>query len=148
MTAIPAGHKGPNVRARFYKDDNGQVWCEENVAASKDSVSRKATPEMLQRWAAEYDAYEKGLDEVDVGGTPLVEVPGINKQIAQQYKIKGIRNAEDLAAISDGACSQLGIGALSARKAAQNLIAARRVEAMEAQLAAHQSRGKQKEAAA
>lgn len=149
MTAIPAAGKGLNVRARFWKDDDTKkVWCEERVAVSGDTVSMKAGPEHIQKWPAEYEAFMKGMDEVDVGGTPLTDVPGISKQIAQQYRLKGIRNAEELSAVSDGICSQLGLGALSARKAAQNLLAASEAAQLKAQLAALQEMRGRKEKAA
>lgn len=133
MTAIPAAKPGPNVRARFYKEGN-TVWLEETVVASKDSLAMKARPEHIQKWPREYEAFTQGQDEVDVGGIPLTEVPGITRELAKQYKLKGVRNAEELAALTDAGCSALGTGALTARKAAQNLLKAMQADVLQKQL--------------
>lgn len=135
MTAIPTVVKASNLRAEFYRnDDDPQVWVKITNLSSKDWVPLKATPELVKQYAADYEAFEKGAGNVDVGGTSLMEVPGITKEIARQYRMRNIRNAEELAAISDAACTQIGLGALSARKAAQNLLRANQADALQAQL--------------
>lgn len=137
MTAIPVAEKGPNVRARFYRDeDTKQIWFEANVLSSKDVYVAKARPEHIEKYAREYEAFDKGQEDIDVGGTSLLEVPGVTKDVARKYKLAGVRNAEELAGLSDGSCTQLGLGVLTARKAAQNMLAARENEALKAQLAA------------
>jgi flagellar capping protein FliD len=135
MTAIPQAMKSSNLRVKFTRnEDTGVVMIEVANLSSKDVYVAKAQAEHIKQYPAEYDAFEKGSPVVDVGGTPLTDVPGVNKEIAKAYRLKGVRNAEELAALSDAACSQMGTGVLAARKSAQLLLRANQADVLQAQL--------------
>lgn len=143
MTAIPQQAKTSNLRPEFYKDeDTGRTMIRVANLASKDVYVAKAQPEHFRQFPVAFEAFEKGGAEIDVGGTPLIDVPGISKDITRGYRLKGVRNAEELAALSDAACSQMGTGVLAARKAAQLLLKANQADALQAQLDARRGPGR------
>lgn len=122
-----------SLRAHFERnEDNGQVYIYIAIVGSKDVAVRKPTPEDLQQWSAEYAAFESGKGEEIRPGTPLTDVPGINSAAAKQYRAKNIHNAEELADLTDGACTALGMGVLTARNAAKNLLASHELAALKA----------------
>lgn len=135
MTAIPQVVRGSNLRAEFFKnEDTGRIMIRVANLASKDIYEAKAQPEHIQQFSDAYAAFENGKSEPDIGGTALTEVPGINREIAKVYRLKGVRNAEELAVLTDAACSQMGTGVLAARKAAQLLLRANQADALQTQL--------------
>jgi predicted RecB family nuclease len=56
-------------------------------------------------------------------------VPGIDKDKAMQLKLKGVRTAEELAALDDAACNAVGMGTLTFRKIARLLLQTKKLEA-------------------
>lgn len=134
MTAIPQSAKTPNLRPEFFKRDDGALMIRVANLASKDIYEAKAQPEHFTQFPHAYEAFEKGAPETEVSGTPLTDVPGITKEIARGYRTKNIRNAEELAALSDAACSAMGHGILTARKSAAMLLKANQSDALQAQL--------------
>lgn len=141
MTSIPQTVKTPNLRAEFYRNEpHPQVWVKISNLSNKDWVPLKATIEHMKQFPHEFEAFEKGKTEPDVGGTPITDVPGISEAVARMYRLKNVRNAEELAALSDAACSAMGTGVLAARKAAQMLIKANQTDALQAQVDAMQAK--------
>ena len=134
MTSIPQTVKISNLRPEFYRRDDGTLMIRVANLASKDVYEAKAQPEHSLQFPAAFDAFEKGKSEPEVGGTPLTDVPGINKDVARAYRTKGVRNAEELAALSDAACSAMGHGVLTARKSAANLLKANQADALQTQI--------------
>lgn len=110
-----------SVRAKFFKDGERDL-VEIKIAGQEDTVIEKVNPQHLADYPREWEAYQRNEKDVDYGGTPLTEVPGMSEQAAVGYKLKGIHNAEMLAEASDGVISRLGMGALAFRKSAQNLV--------------------------
>lgn len=134
MTSIPQTVKTPNLRPEFYRnEDTGAVMVRVANLASKDIYEAKAQPEHIKQFPDAYEAFEKGKSE-PVSGTPLTDIPGITREVARGYRLKNIRNAEELAALSDAACTALGHGILTARKSAQMLLKANHADALQAQL--------------
>lgn len=123
-----------NLRANFTRRENGCIYVEISNLSSKDVYVAKATPERIAQFAEEYAAFEAGQGSALRPGTPLTDVPGIDQTIARNYRLKDVHNAEELAALTDAACQAMGLGVLTARKAAQHLLAAQRAEAMEAMM--------------
>lgn len=120
------------IRAMFFKD--GAFDCIEiKIVGDPNTVVRKARPEDIERFAAEWAAYNRGAETVDVGGTPLTEVPGITAHMAAGYRLKGVRNVEELAALDDAATRSLGMNSIQFRKAAQLLLAAQELEELKAE---------------
>lgn len=137
-----------NLRAEFYRDGKSD-YISIGIIGDPNVYKGKVTPEDIRKFPREWEAYQKGrpADE-EISGTPITEVPGITKQIAAQYKVNGIRTAEELAALNDMACSRVGLGALSHRKAAQLLIRAKQADALEAALASSKPKKKKADKAA
>ena len=132
-----------NVRANFFKDDtSGRDMVEIKIVGDPNSLIRKVTPEDTQRFAKDWEAYQSGSTEVDVGGTPITEVPGVDRNMALALKLKGVRNAEELAELHEAAAKGLGMGVYTASKAAKQLIRLKELEAMQALVADARRRGR------
>lgn len=127
-----------NTRARFFEteDEPKRTLVEISVIGDdKETSIQKVTPEHITKFHREWAAFEKKLDVVDYGGTPLTDIPGVVGSVAAAYRARGVHNAEQLAELSDGNAMSLGAGAITARKAAQNLIAANEATALKAVIA-------------
>ena len=59
-------------------------------------------------------------------------MPGIDKGLAMALRLKGVRTAEELAGLDEAAAKGLGMGIYTFGKAARNLLAAKKLEALEA----------------
>ena len=146
-----------NLRARFYVDDlTGREMVEISFKGnvSTDTSILKVTNEHIAKFPAEYQQFKTNAPDVEIGGTPLMDLPGMIPEKMRHYKLNGIRNAEELAAISDAVCSNVGMGALTDRTIARNHIAAKHYEALQqaqqaqsAAVTAKLARGRQPEAA-
>lgn len=124
-----------NLRALFYREGKSD-YISISIIGDPNVYKGKVTPADILRFPKEWDAYQKGRpDGEEISGTPITDVPGVNREIAAQYKVKGIRTAEELAALNDMACSKIGMGTLTLRKSAQNLIRANQADALEAAIA-------------
>lgn len=111
----------PNIRARFF-DNNGVDHIEIKIVGSPDTVIRKAKPEDVARFPDIYEAYKGGKKE-EVEGIPLEEIPGMSPSRAVALRLKGVRVAEELAALDDApAKAAIGMGWMDIRKAAQNVV--------------------------
>jgi hypothetical protein len=115
-------------RARFYRDEYGIDRVEISAVGSKDTAIRKVGPREMAMFKAEWDAYCDGREMTQRPGTPLSEVDGVNDQKVNNYILRNIHNAEELAALSDSQCQALGHGVLTDRKAAQAMLVARQVQ--------------------
>jgi hypothetical protein len=66
------------------------------------------------RWNAirpAYEAWKQGT-EVKVDGTPLAAWPGVTPELAQLFRMKGVRSVEDVAALTDTHKQSMGIPGL------------------------------------
>ena len=134
-----AGGMG-KVRARFFKHEKRDM-VEISIIGDPNTVVRRVKPEDTHRFKMDWEAYESGKGEVEVPGTPLTEVPGVDTNQALAYKLRGVRVAEELAALDDAACRGIGMGALTHRNAAQNLLKAKQFDAMQKQMDDKPKRG-------
>lgn len=113
---------GPGkVRATFIRDGDRDM-VELKIIGDPNTFLSKVMPEHVQKWPREWAAYQAGKSEVEIKGTPLTDVPGIDRGQAMAYKLNNVRTAEELADLDDAACRGLGMGALTHRKAAQMLL--------------------------
>lgn len=120
-----------NVRARFFKDDDRNM-VEIKIVGDPNDLIQRVTPEHINRYPEAWAAFQAGQDNIDYGGTPLTDVPGIDRNLAMSMKLKNVHNAEMLADLSDAAANSLGIGGQTFRRAAQLLIKANKADALEA----------------
>jgi hypothetical protein len=129
------------LRAEFFKDVDGQRdMVELKIVGDPNTVIKKVTPELAGQFPREWEAYQKRIgdhQEEVVEGTSLLEVPGVDRNAAATLKMHKVRTAEELAALDEAQAKALGLGGLTFWKAAKNLIKLRRLEKMEAVLAAH-----------
>ena len=119
----------------FFKSDEGRDFVEISMIGDPCTWIGKVRPDHVQRFPTDWAAYQAGSEQIDVGGTPITEVPGVDKNLALAYRLKGIRNAEELAALDEAAAQSLGLGGLACWKASKLLMQAKRAEALEATLA-------------
>lgn len=143
MAEMQYGGGTGKLRGKFFKDDmTGRDMIEIRAIGDPNSFISKVEPEHVVKFAREWEAYNQGKTEVDVGGTPIIEVPGVDRNLALALKLKGVRNAEELAALDESAAKNLGMGILTASKAAKNLVRMKELEAMQALMAEGPRRGR------
>tara|TARA_B100000686_G_scaffold345683_1_gene430722 strand:- start:891 stop:1349 length:459 start_codon:yes stop_codon:yes gene_type:complete len=130
------------MAARFYRRHN-KNYIEITVAGEKDTLRRQVEPNDINRFEAEWKAYEEGLDRVPVTGTNLEELPHVDQDRANGLRLQGVHTVEQLAELHDGLLQNIGMGAIDLRNAAQNYLAAadshkqeREIEELKRELAA------------
>jgi hypothetical protein len=123
------------LRAKFFRDE-GRDYCEVTIIGDPNTLIQKVGEWHVKTFPREYEAFQRDAGEVQVQGTPLTEVPGIDRNVALSLKLKGIRVAEELAALDDSAAQGLGMGMLTFIKSAKLLLKAKEAEAQLAVLAA------------
>lgn len=115
-------------RARFFKEGEFDM-VEISYVGSKDTLIKNVAPQHMASFKNEWDAYCDGAPLTRRAGTPLTDIPNVSEEKAEAYVSRNIHNAEELAVLSDGQCSQVGHGTLTDRKAAQALLNNRRIQA-------------------
>lgn len=124
----------PNkLRAKFFRDE-GRDYIEISIIGDPNTVIRKVTPEDVHRFPRDWEAHQTGNEDI-IGGIPLTEVPGVDKNAALGLRLKGVRNAEELAGLDEAAAKGLGMGGLPFWNAAKNLVKLRQLEAMQSAIA-------------
>jgi predicted amidohydrolase len=116
------------LRVKFFKDE-GRDYAEVTIVGDPNSLIQKVNETHVKRFPREWEAYQRDAGEVEVKGTPLTEVPGIDRNVALSLKLKGVRVAEELAALDDGAAQGLGMGMMTFIKSARLLMKAKAAEA-------------------
>jgi hypothetical protein len=116
--------------ARFFRE-GGRDLIEIASIGCKDTIIRKAQPEHMAAFRAEWDAYCDGRPPERRAGTALTELAGIHADRVEAYLTRNVHTLEELAALSDAQCQQLGHGTLTDREQARKLVAQRRFEAKE-----------------
>lgn len=100
---------------------NEKVLCEIRTTGSRDIFKCPVRPQDIQDFPEAWKAYQG--EEVNApSGTPLEKVEGVDPMQGIYYLSKGIRTAEQLAEISDGAISSYGGGAWLHRDRARKLV--------------------------
>lgn len=124
------------LRATFFKDMDGKRdMVELKIVGDPNTVIVKVTPELVKEYPRDWENYQKQTGDPSgmiVEGTPLTEVPGIDRNAALALRIQGVRVAEELAGLDEAAARALGLGGITFWKAAKQLIKLKRLEAMEA----------------
>ncbi len=121
------------LRAKFFRDDEAnRDMVEIRIIGDPNSLIRKVTPQDVERWPNEWNGYQAGKSELEVKGTPLMDVPGLDKGRAMSLKLQGVRTAEELAGLDEAAAKGLGLGTWTLVRVAKAFLAERRLEALEA----------------
>lgn len=125
------------LRANFFKDVDGkQDLIEIVIIGDPNTLIKKVAPEHVKTFPREWEAYQSGQTEIKVEGTPLTEVPGIDRNLALALKLKGVRTAEELAALDEAAAVSLGMNMRTFVSSAKNLVKVKAYEKQEAAQAA------------
>lgn len=125
------------LRANFFKDVDGkQDLIEIVIIGDPNTLIKKVAPEHVKTFPREWEAYQSGQTEIKVDGTPLIEVPGIDRNLALALKLKGVRTAEELAALDEAAATGLGMNMRTFVSSAKNLVKIKAYEKQEAAQAA------------
>lgn len=133
MTDITLAEVTPLTQhARFFKD-GARDMVEISYVGSKDNIIKKVAPEHMARFRPEWDAFCDGRPLSRRPGTPLTDCPTIDQNKADSYVARNVHNLEELAALNDMQCQQVGHGTLTDRKGAIAILAARKIEAFGAQ---------------
>ena len=114
-----------NIRAKFFKDGEFDR-IEIKIIGDPCDVIKKVELEHIERFPVEWAHYQAGAANIDYGGTPLNEVPGLDPNLATSFKLRGVHNAEQLGALSDAAALGLGMGGITLRDTARLLLEARK----------------------
>lgn len=82
-----------------------------------NQLVREVTENDIQKYRAAYDAYKAGL-EPSTEGTPLEAWPRLTPAQVANYKALKFVTVEQIANMSDTACTKVGMGAMADRTAA------------------------------
>lgn len=129
------------LRVTFFKSVDGQRdMAEIKIVGDPNTVVKRVTPDVAAKFPREWESYQNSHDAVVIPGTPLTEVPGIDRNAAANLKMQGVRVAEELAALDEAQAKALGLGGITFWKAAKNLIRLKQLEAMQSVMDAHQAK--------
>lgn len=133
MTGFVANDTPNPQRPVFFFDParNCEMVEITSITDTKSTVIKKVTPDVVVQFQREWDAYKAGKPADDIGGTPLSDVPGLERNAIMMLSLKGIRNAEELASLTDSMAQQIGMGVLAWSRTARLLINSKKLEAME-----------------
>jgi hypothetical protein len=137
LTTLPS-----KVRAKFFQGEAGRDYVEITILGDPNTVIRKVSHADTVRFQRDWEAYKANSGELPVEGTPLIEVPGIDKNAEVGLRLKGVRTAEELAGLDEAAAKSLGMGGITFWNGAKNLIKLRQLEAMQALVADAPRRGR------
>jgi hypothetical protein len=115
------------MHARFFRQGNSDM-VEISFSGSIDTVVKGVEPEDMATYRSEWLAYCDGKPPTRRQGTPLLDVPGINADRERHLVHMQVHTAEELAALSDMQCQQVGHGTMTERKAARQLLEMKRAE--------------------
>lgn len=87
-----------------------------------NQIVREVTENDIKQYAAKYAEYKQGLIP-SVDGTPLEAWPRLTKAQVANYKALNFVTVEQIAEMSDAACSKVGMGSMPDRTAAQAYLA-------------------------
>ncbi len=82
----------------------------------KSEVVREVKPQHKQEYAREWDAYQRGLEQVP-DGTPIGEWPAVTSSRCEELKLKGVHTIEQMAGMAD-ADTQHIMGGMELKKKA------------------------------
>jgi hypothetical protein len=118
----------------------------------KDEFFGPVNEQIRARFPQEWEAFKKGM-EVPTSGTPVERWPQLTPSQVKVLKQNAFRTVEDVASASDQAVESIGMGGRALRHDAQRFLSlassaadGRRVDDLEAKLAAAVESGKDKDA--
>lgn len=125
MSYIP---DDPNMPAEFV--EHGGVDYIKIQVDKNCNITKRVEPQHIERWPRTWAAYKEGKVEVEVDGTPLTEIPGVDDDVAINWKLRGIRTVEELAALHEGNARAFGMGGITQWQMAKIILEKKQQEAL------------------
>ena len=114
-----------NLRANFFKTEDGIDMVELSIIGDPNSVIHKVEPrakEFEKDFPREWSEFYKDKKIKVKKETNLDVLECMNKRKIDVLKLEGITSVEQLAVLSDGACHGLGKGTIDYRKEAKEFL--------------------------
>tara|TARA_R100000951_G_scaffold30936_2_gene26577 strand:- start:4786 stop:5178 length:393 start_codon:yes stop_codon:yes gene_type:complete len=114
-----------NLRANFFKSENGIDMVELSIIGDPNSVIHKVeskAEEFAKNFPREWAEFYKDKKIKVKKETNLDVLECMNKKKIDVLKLEGITSVEQLAELSDGACHGLGKGTIDYRKEAKEFL--------------------------
>ena len=128
------------LRARFFGDE-GVDFVEISIIGDPNTVIRKVTPEDTRQFERDWENFVSNRVEVDIVGTPLTVIPGLDRNAALGMKLKGVRTLEELAGLDEAAAKSLGMGGLTFWHSARQLVELMELRALKGTMSEPPRRG-------
>jgi hypothetical protein len=112
--------------AKFFRRGEHD-FVEISFVGAKDTLVEKVTPSHMAQFRDEWDAYCDGRPLSRRQGIPLTELPGLDKERAEHYIARNVHTLEELAALSDAQCQNVGHGTITDRQGARKLVLQRQL---------------------
>lgn len=130
------------IRAEFFFDEDlNRDLCKISIIGDTGNLLKKVTPDVIAQYPKEWELYQKqsGRQQHEpVGGTPLREIPGVDRDAATVMRYHAIRNAEELAALDEDTVRKLGAGFLNFWRSAKLMMQANEAAQLRELLKSHE----------
>jgi hypothetical protein len=130
----------------FFDEDLGYEVCQVKIVGDPTDMMYRVKPEIINRFPKEWELYQKQAgkrDDEPIEGTPIREVPGVDRDAAVVLRYNMVRTAEEFAALDEQTARGFGAGYIAMWKAAKLLVESKtrkaetdRIAELEAKLAA------------
>jgi len=146
--------EGPGrLRATFFFDeDHGYEVCQVKIVGDPTDMMYRVKPEIINRFPKEWELYQKQAgkrDDEPIDGTPIREVPGVDRDAAVVLRYNMVRTAEEFASLDEQTARGFGAGYIAMWQAAKLLVESKtrlaeadRIAELEAKLAALEDKPK------
>ena len=119
--------EGPGrLRATFFFDEDlGYEVCQVKIVGDPTDMMYRVKPEIINRFPKEWELYQKQAgkrDDDPIDGTPIREVPGVDRDAAVVLRYNMVRTAEEFAALDEQTARGFGAGYLAMWEAAKLLV--------------------------
>ena len=107
------------------------------IPGDKTTDIRRAVKESDKiRFPRHWEAFERGLDQIEAGGMPLEEWAALDEGRRTELRAMNIFTVEQVANLADGVLKQVGMDARTLRDKAREIVAAKQAPARVEQLEA------------
>lgn len=126
------------IRAEFFFDEDvSKEFCKISIIGDPSNLIKRVTPEVIAQFPKEYELYRKQSGQRDevVEGTPLREIPGVDRDAASVLRYHTVRTVEEFAALDEQTVRGIGAGFLNFWRSAKLMLEAKEAEKLRALLA-------------
>lgn len=119
----------------YFNPANRKPYIHIAIPGDKTTDIRRAVKENDKlRFPRHWEAFERGLDQIEAGGMPLEEWAVLDEGRRTELRAKNIFTVEQLANMSDGVLKEVGPDARTLRDKAREIVTAREAPAKAADL--------------